>query len=458
MKQHTVVLVSGTFSMTEQHRTIAIIGGGILGTMLAYELSFRTSDVKIIVLEKEDDVARHTSGRNTGVLHRPFYCDPKTKKKFAQCAKESYGFWKAYAEKKYLPWKEVGTIEVAFDAAGVQHLQQYKQWSLQNGMRDDEVRLLTPEEVRAIEPNVRCAGALLCSTDTAVDFGAFTRALKDDAMKNGVEFLFGCEVKEIIEKKDEIEIRYRRFITPLTSSYNKRGVDRSLPLKVRGSWRGLHEEGLRVNYLVNCAGGNALRIAHMMGVAREYADVNFRGEYRIVEGKSARLASRNIYTVPRHSAFPFLDPHYVVRADGRVEIGPTAVPVFGAYAYRGFGESARSAFQKMCERPLINKLRLFTNLEFLTLCAQEWKSALSCRTMVRRVQKFLPALDIADCRSCGNAGVRASLIDRNGRFVPEAIEISGSRSLHILNYNSPGATGAPAYARLLTGRILSDKI
>ncbi|MBI4281322.1 FAD-dependent oxidoreductase, partial [Candidatus Uhrbacteria bacterium] len=359
---------------------------------------------------------------------------------------------------KHLPWKDVGTIEVALDAAGVEHLRKYKEWSLANGMRDDEVQLLTPEAVQVIEPNVRCAGALFCTTDTAVDFGAFTRALKDDAQTNGVQFLFGCRVKKIIEQNGLVEIRYQTSITPPNPShayrqagYIKRGDDRSLPLKVRGSWRELYEEGLRAHHLVNCAGGNALSIAHSMGVAREYADVNFRGEYWMVSGESARLAMRNIYSVPRHSVFPFLDPHYVVRADGRVEIGPSAVPVFGPYAYRGMG----NVWKKIFAQSFVHHARLFTNPEFLRLCTQEWKSAFFKRAMVSRVQKFLPALRVEDCLERGNAGVRASLIDPKGNFVKEVIEISRQRSLHILNYNSPGATGAPAYAKLLTKNFFS---
>ncbi len=397
---------------------IAIIGGGILGTSLAYQFSKQIVGKKIVVIEKEDAVARHTSGRNTGVIHRPFYLDPATKGKFAKCAQESYGFWKEYATRKGLPWQQVGTLEVALDDAGCVRLKKYKQWLLQNGMADNEVRLLSAEQVCEIEPSVRCVGALLCTTDTAVDFGAFTRALKDDARANGVEFLFGCEV-DAIQENDGIEIK----------CYNGKII--------------------KAKYLINCAGGAALKIAHMMGVAREYADLNFRGEYLAVEGVSARLASRNIYSVPRHSAFPFLDPHFVVRHDGSVEIGPTAVPVFSAYAYRGLGSFVR----KIGESPMMNKLKLMTNPEFLGLWSQEWRSALFSRTMARRVQKFLPELRMQDCTAHGTAGVRASLIDINGRFVPEAVEVQTSLSLHILNYNSPGATGAPAYAVYLAEQI-----
>ncbi|MBI4135798.1 FAD-dependent oxidoreductase [Candidatus Uhrbacteria bacterium] len=401
-----------------QYRFV-IVGGGILGTTLAYQLSKHISGERIVVIEKEEDVARHTSSRNTGVLHRPFYLDPDKKNKFAQCAQESYSFWKEYTARKNLPWRQVGTLEVAFDAEGCARLQEYKKWSLQNGMRDDEVRLLNVEEVRAIEPNVQCAGALLCTTDAAVDFGAFTRALRDDAIQHGVKFKMGKMVEKIKEGAEGMRLECE------------------------------DGEALEARYIINCAGGAALNIAHMMGLAKEYADINFRGEYLIIEGESAGLASRNIYSVPRHSDFPFLDPHYVVRADGRVEIGPTAIPVFGPYAYRGLGSWCR----KFTERPVTNKLRLCVNPEFLRLCAQEWRSALSARAMVARVQKFLPDLRVEDCNTPGTAGVRASLIDKKGRFVPEVVEARTPRSLHILNYNSPGATGAPAYAEYLAQRL-----
>ena len=391
----------------------AIIGGGILGTALAYQLSKEREGTKIAVFEKESEVAQHTSGRNTGVLHRPFYLDPETKGKFARCAQESYGFWKEYARAKGLPWKEVGTLEAALDDIEYARLKKYKDWSLQNGMADEEARLLSAEEVRTIEPKVRCVGALLCSTDTAVDFGAFTRALRDDAKQQGVQFIMGKAVNRVRENHTGIEIECG------------------------------DGEITRTRYLINCAGGSALKIAHWMGVARDYADLNFRGEYLIVGGASARLASRNIYCVPRHSEFSFLDPHFVVRHDGRTEIGPTAVPVFGAYAYRGLGK----VWSKIAERPVINKLRLCVNPEFLRLCAQEWRSVLSPRAMVSRVQKFLPDLRVEDCVTRGTAGVRASLVDQKGQFVPEVVEVQTAHSLHILNYNSPGASGAPAYAK-----------
>src|SRR5438132_410494 len=187
---------------------VTIVGGGVLGTSIAYWLA-QQYEGRIAVLEKEVDVAAHTSRRNTGVVHRPFYLDPVGRKVFARCA---------------------------------------------------EVRLAAPEEERVY-----------------------------------------------VDPRRKISVRVGRG-----------------------------QEPHRTRYLINCAGGNSIDIAHRLGVGREYTDLHFRGEYWEIDPAHHYLSSRNIYTVPRHPELPFLDPHWIVRADGRREIGPNAVPVSGPYTYRGF--------------------------------------------------------------------------------------------------------------------------
>ena len=185
----------------------------------------------------------------------------------------------------------------------------------------------------------------------------------------------------------------------------------------------------------------------------EYTDLYFRGEYWEIDPVYYHLASRNIYTVPRHPELPFLDPHWIIRADGRREIGPNAVPVAGPYTYRGFFDDPKELATKLLGSPLRNKLRLLVNPDFITLAAEEWASSVSKGVMAKRAQEFLPALRVKYLVRPGTAGVRASVVDRGGDFVKEAIELPGPRSYHITNYNSPGATGAPAYAAWIVQRL-----
>src|SRR5437870_11537605 len=185
---------------------VTIVGGGILGTSFAYWLATRYEG-RIAVLEKEPQVALHTSRRNTGVVHRPFYLDPVGRKVFARSSQIAYGMWRAYAASRGLPWVPVGTFEIATREDRVSHLETYRKWGLANGMGEDELSLLTEGEVRALEPNVRCHGAIWSKTDTSVDYQAFTQAVREDAERAGAKFLMGANVASVTPTDDTIEVR-----------------------------------------------------------------------------------------------------------------------------------------------------------------------------------------------------------------------------------------------------------
>jgi L-2-hydroxyglutarate oxidase len=191
----------------------------------------------------------------------------------------------------------------------------------------------------------------------------------------------------------------------------------------------------------------------MLGLGTEYCDLNFRGEYWEIGDEWTYLARRNIYTVAQHPELPFLDPHWIVRADGRREIGPNAVPVAGPYVYRGFFRNPAEAIKKIFEQPIANKVALLYNRDFLELAGQEWLSSISKGEMARRAQEFIPELKVEYLTKPGIAGVRAQVIDRKGNFIKEAIELRGPHSYHITNYNSPGATGSPAFAAWLVSKL-----
>jgi L-2-hydroxyglutarate oxidase len=366
-------------------------------------------------------VAYHTSTRNTGVIHRPFYLDPGLKKVFAQSASSSYPLWREVAEKFGLPWKNVGTFEVATAEEEVRTLEKYVTWGARNGMAEDELELLDGRSVEKLEPEVRCRAALNSKTDVSVDFGSFTRAVFEAAEREGVA-LMQEEVIAVASSDDgTIQLTFKP---------------------------GRGKRGLTCRYLINSAGGGAVDIAHMCGVGLDYTDLHFRGDYWVVGEPFAPRVGRNIYSVARHSQFPFLDPHFVVRSDGSRQIGPNAALVSGPFAYEGLGDGI---LRKLAEAPVSPKVRLFTNPAFLSLLWNEWRSTLSRREMCQRIRRFIPGLRPSYLVGRGLSGVRSSLIGDEG-FVPEALQIETQNSLHILNFNSPGATGAPAYS----ARVVRD--
>ena len=129
---------------------IAILGGGILGTTISYWIS-NLYDSSVCVIDKESTVAQHTSGRNTGVVHTPFYLNPEKKRIFAKSAHISHDLWKTLAKNTMSPWDEIGTIEVALDEIQYKTLQKYQKWGIQNGVSENNLSLLDSNELKEKE-------------------------------------------------------------------------------------------------------------------------------------------------------------------------------------------------------------------------------------------------------------------------------------------------------------------
>lgn len=405
----------------------AIVGGGVLGTAVSYWLS-ELYDARVCVLERESDVAMHTSGRNTGVVHSPFYMDPDAKAVLARAALASRGMWESLCASRGIPWSPVGTIEVATDARQASALGRYARWAGRNGMPDGSVEVLDGRDVSRLEPNVRCHSALRCTSDASTDYAALTRAVRDAAAANGVEFLTGVAAGP-------------------AAGRDGAGGCRLLAAVARGGG-GSPSAARTIDaaLVVNCAGGRSLELAQAFGLAEGHAALHFRGEYWTAGAAHADLVGTNVYSVARRPEFPFLDPHWIRRADGRSEIGPNAVPVPApeSYGTSAVGPAAAAAAARALSSRAVR--RLFSSASFASLVSGELISSLSKSAMVRRVRRFIPSVRPSFFESRGTAGIRTPVVSPGGRFVPDVMELAGESSFHIVNYNSPGATGAPAYS------------
>jgi len=403
---------------------VAIIGGGLLGTCISYWLS-SLYDIEVVVIEKEPQVAMHTSSRNTGVVHSPFYLNPEKKGKLAKAAFVSHDLWKMFTEKKGLTWKTVGTLEIALDDTQHKILEKYLKWGVQNGISENDLQLLDRNEVAKKEPNVSCLSAVFCKTDVAVDYGKLTQELKNESEKNGTKFLLNHKVESIVNKNK-----------PVINFEDK--------------------TQLSCDFVINCAGGYSLDIAKKFGVATQYSSLHFRGEYWIAQKEYTDLVKTNIYSVPNYPDFPFLDPHWILRADGRSEVGPNAVPVSSPETYSGYVGNVETLISKIIDVVTGNARNLLLNADFMNLVAKEWLSSVSKVVMIERIQKFIPKVKPEYFLERGTAGIRTPIITPEGKFLPDVMEIEGQNSYHILNYNSPGATGAPAYSAYIV-KSLQEK-
>ena len=404
---------------------IAIIGGGILGTTISYWIS-NLYDSSVCVIEKESDVAKHTSGRNTGVVHTPFYLNPEKKKIFAKSAHVSHDLWKTLATNTMSPWNEIGTIEVALDETQHKTLEKYHKWGIQNGVSENNLSLLDSNELKQKEKNIECHSGLLCKSDVSTDYSKLTQEIQKISVQNSTEFLFQKNVKSFFINDDIIQINF------------------------------MDNSSIECNYLINCSGGNSLDIAKKFDLLQSYSDLHFRGEYWIANSNHANIVNTNIYSVARHPEFPFLDPHWIKRANGTAEIGPNAVPVPTPETYDGFVTDIPSTISKLGDILTGGAKKLLFNTDFLSLISHEFRSSLSKDAMVERVTTFIPKLQPSYFSRKGTAGIRTPVISSDGNFISDVIERESHNSFHIVNYNSPGATGAPAYSALVVKK-LQDK-
>ena len=393
----------------------AIVGGGILGAAIAYFMVHLNPGADIILIEREEGAARHASGRNTGKVHAPYLYDPDKKRLFAKAALAGYSMWQEYTRIKGLPFRNDGVVEVALDNEQAKTLKKYQAWGIRNGLDDDTMAIMDGRDLRDMEPEVRCHTALLCNRDASVDYRALTSRLVEDAVSGGAEFLSGHDATSLAATDDHIHITLNRVGT------------------------------LDADFVVNAAGGRAMEIAHRLGVATEYTDVYFRGEYWKAPTAYHTLTSRSIYSVPSNPRYPFLDPHWIVRVDGTCEVGPNAVPVFSPYGY-DMTTNLKSMLPKVREMLGSGARRTAMNPEFRSLAAREAYSSLSKHAMIDRVRRFIPRLNPDRFVRRGTAGIRSLAVDAAGAFVPDVLVKEGPCSLHILNYNSPGATGALPFA------------
>jgi (S)-2-hydroxyglutarate dehydrogenase len=421
-------------TLSDTRYDVAIIGGGILGASVAYFLS-SIAKSRVVLVEQEKSPAFHTSSRNSGKVHAPFLYDPSRKRFFAKAAFLGFKMWKEYCEQKSLPFVQDGVIEIATSDSDIDRLNNYLAWGVANGLEEKkDFWLLDKNQIKKIEPNVDCKSAILCVKDASVNYGLNTQSLIQDSQLLGCRILLGSKVMRI-------------------STHEVKGEDIRLLMR-----SGNNDYTITTQYLVNTAGGNAVDIAHSLGIAKLYTDLHFRGEYWQAPAEYFNLTKRSIYSIPKFPEYPFLDPHWIVRIDGRREVGPNAVPTFGPYAY-SWMENAKNLIPKIIESiKAKGTYKILLDRRFLTLLGHEARSSLSKTVMINRVKKFLPQLKASKFVQRGTAGIRSMVVGPEGRFVPDTMVVKGDHSMHILNYNSPGATGALPMGAAIASDLLQNGI
>ncbi|MBF0284922.1 MAG: L-2-hydroxyglutarate oxidase [Magnetococcales bacterium] len=388
-------------------RDFLVIGGGVMGLALARELRLRHPDQSVTVLEKESFCGFHASGRNSGVLHAGLYYPPDSLK--ARFTREGSRLMRQFCLEHRVPLNPCGKIVTAVSEDQLPALEELYRRGTANGAT---LQWLDDAQAKALEPRVRTLGRALFSPETAVvDPKALMIALAAEVQRLGGEI---------------------RLDTP----YRGRTGD--------GVTAGAGERW-RAGHVINAAGLHADRVARDFGFGLEFAILPFIGLYLMGDEPPGWLRT-HLYPTPDLD-FPFLGVHGTVTAEGRVKVGPTALPAFWREQYQGW---SRFRWQEFLETLGLGASLLWRGEAGLAaLAAREFPQRLR-RVMLARAATLIEGIDPARWRRWGARGLRAQLVHRpTGRLVMDFYTEGDHHSLHLLNTVSPGLTGSLAFARHL---------
>lgn len=387
-----------------------VIGGGVIGLNIARGLKRMFPSESVHLIEKEPDCGLHASGRNSGVLHAGFYYSPDSLK--AKLSWRGNRLLTEYCEAKGIPLNKCGKLVVAKDRNDHTGLDELLRRGRANGIPLENI---SEKEARAIEPRVKtCERALFSPATATIDPILVMQAMKKDAVDEGVQLHCG--------------VRY-------LNTSNGRVV----------TTQGVREAG----YIVNAAGLYADQIARGFGFSSRFRILPFKGLY-LYSNEPPGSIRTNIYPVPNLNN-PFLGVHFTVAANGKVKIGPTAIPGFWREHYGGTANFQWSEFIEVAARGL--SLLGRSNFDFKTLAIREMAKYSKTR-MVALASQLAEGVTSKHFQDWGKPGIRAQLVDIKTRKLEMDFVLEGdARSMHVLNAVSPAFTCGLPFSDYVCERI-----
>lgn len=388
---------------------LAIIGGGIVGLATALEVTERFPGLSIVIIEKEDGLAMHQTGRNSGVIHAGVYYQRGSLK--ARFCKEGVEATIRFCREHGLPFEQCGKMIVATAADELPRMAALYDRALANEL---PIERLDAAELARREPHIRGVGALFVPTSGIVDYGLVARTMAKTLTERGCEILTRMNVDAIREEPADITIS-------------------------------AGQQTIKVKHLIACAGVMADRIAKLCGLDLDFQIVPFRGEYYRLRPDKDNIVKHLIYPVP-DPELPFLGVHLTRMIGGYVTVGPNAVLAFARNGYRFTDINWRDLSEMISYRGFRRVIR--ANLR--SGLSEMWNS-LSKRRYLSLCQRYCPELTLSDLQPY-RAGVRAQAVLADGTLVHDFLIRQTARSIHVCNAPSPAATSAIPIGRNLVER------
>ncbi|MCE9530970.1 MAG: L-2-hydroxyglutarate oxidase [Planctomycetes bacterium] len=397
-------------SSKQSSYSLAVVGGGIVGLAVAYQFTRQYPGRRVIVLEKEQSLAFHQTGRNSGVLHSGIYYKPGSQK--ALNCRAGKKEMEEFCATEGVAHEICGKVIVATDASELPALQRILERGQANGVT---CSMISKERLAELEPHTAGIQAIHVPEAGIVDYPGVCERLGFRIREAGGEVRFGARV-----------IHFRR---------TGEGV---LIQTTAGE--------VLAKQVVNCGGLHADRLAKLSGRKPGALVIPFRGEYFELKPETWKLCRNLIYPVP-DPRFPFLGVHFTRMVQGGVECGPNAVLAFAREGYRFFQVNGRDLFETL------------TYPGFLRMALRHWKKGLGemwrslhKAAFVRALQRLVPAIRSEDLESAP-AGVRAQAIAPNGELVDDFLILRDDRVINVINAPSPAATAALQIGRTVVAKL-----
>ena len=383
---------------------ISIIGGGIIGLATAMKLNIQYPNYSIAVLEKEDELATHQTGHNSGVIHSGIYYKPGSLK--AKNCIQGVKDLTRFCDENGIPYNLCGKVIVATTEKELPALDELQRRGEANGVPG--LKMISSSELKDYEPYANGIRALYSPRTGIVDYTQVSRGYAKQFQDGGGTIFTGTKVEKVINEDNVIHLE-------------------------------TNQATFKTSYVINCAGLYSDVIARMMGDSKDIQIIPFRGEYYMLSDEAAKMVNGLIYPVP-NPEFPFLGVHFTNTIYGEVEAGPNAV---FAFAREGYTKTKINLQETLST--LLFPGFWSMSAKYWSRGMQEFYRSVSKKAFLSSLQQLIPAIEEKHLVK-GGSGVRAQEVSSTG-FMQDDFHITEtSRAIHVRNAPSPGATASLSIA------------
>lgn len=392
---------------------IVVIGAGLVGLATAYQLKLAKPNLNILIIDKEDKVAKHQSGHNSGVIHSGIYYKPGSLK--SQNCIAGYQSIIEFAQQHNIPYDICGKIIVATEKKEFKGLHNIYERGLQNKLSG--IKKLSAEESREIEPHCAALESIYVPQTGIIDYPKMAEKILELFKEMGGEIAFNHEVTKIEQRNDGLIIETNR-------------------------------NSFHTIKLVSCGGLFSDRIATLTEEKNDLRIIPFRGEYFKLKPERESLVKHLIYPVP-DPEFPFLGVHFTRMISGGIEAGPNAVLAFKREGYKFSDFNFKDMGQTLAWPGFWKIVAKYGQ----TGMGEIYRS-LSKAAFTRSLQKLIPEINQDDLIE-GGAGVRAQACDKKGNLIDDFNILQNGNIIHVRNAPSPAATSSLSIGKLISEKILN---